>query len=44
MRALRALPLLAVAACDWLHVGAKAGTGGLPAAYSASSCGATFTP
>ncbi len=28
----------------WLLVGAKAGTGGLPAAYSASVCGATFTP
>jgi len=28
----------------WLLVGAKTGTGGLPAAYSASLCGATFTP
>ncbi|MBA3454815.1 MAG: hypothetical protein H0T42_17135 [Deltaproteobacteria bacterium] len=28
----------------WLLVGAKAGTGGLPAAYTATLCGATFTP
>ncbi len=28
----------------WLLVGAKAGTAGLPAAYTAALCGATFTP
>ena len=28
----------------WLLVGAKAATGGLPAAYTASLCGETFTP
>jgi len=28
----------------WLLVGAKAGTAGLPAAYTASLCGATFAP
>ena len=28
----------------WLLVGAKTGSGGLPAAYTASLCGATFTP
>jgi hypothetical protein len=31
-------------AAYWLLVGAKAGGNGLPAAYSASLCGATFTP
>jgi hypothetical protein len=28
----------------WILVGAKAGTGALPAAYTASLCGAAFTP
>lgn len=28
----------------WLLVGARTGTGGLPAAYTATLCGATFTP
>lgn len=28
----------------WLLVGAKTGTGGLPAAYTATLCGGTFTP
>jgi hypothetical protein len=28
----------------WLLVGAKTGTGGLPAAYTATLCGATFAP
>ena len=28
----------------WLLVGAKAATGGLPAAYTVSLCGETFTP
>jgi len=28
----------------WLLVGAKSGTGNLPAAYTASLCGASFTP